>query len=482
MHFLDLVRLRASTEQILKKCSAIESSHIVVAPECQALFSDSSDQGKTSVSLERTDWQEKLGSLSQTGKELVACVGLADEIRRKIFETTGFRRNFGGKLGLHIIEKYQVKNLGELTRFSLKEFSEEFGPKTAQWLYDICRGKENEPVESRLIAKSIGCSKQFMGKSSLRNEAQVTHWLSVLAQELVERVVRDKECNKRVPTKLSVYVRVIRPIPPNETSTSIKFKYPSVLLTKNNEFITAISRAVSTLNISSIFSYSEQDTFLNVKIAQVSINSFRDEFTVDNETKEWNPPVVGLGLNAHKFQEFSGSGSRDIRDLFSKMQENSFKNIPSTSTFSSPEKSPRKSPQKKPQEQSTSEISPQKELNEEILVQYDENSNSLDVDLFAQHKPKPGQWTVCQECGSRVSLIGLDEHMDFHFALRLQKEWSKEANSAEQDPDVHIMGEEPKPKPPTKRPKRGRPPTKKVTTLSKQPTLDKFLVRSPTKN
>lgn len=43
----------------------------------------------------------------------------------------------------------------------------------SQWLYDLCRGIEFEAVKPRQLPKSIGCSKNFPGKTSLATKQQV---------------------------------------------------------------------------------------------------------------------------------------------------------------------------------------------------------------------------------------------------------------------------------------------------------------------
>lgn len=43
----------------------------------------------------------------------------------------------------------------------------------SHWLYDLCRGIEFEAVKPRQLPKSIGCSKNFPGKTSLATKEQV---------------------------------------------------------------------------------------------------------------------------------------------------------------------------------------------------------------------------------------------------------------------------------------------------------------------
>ncbi|KAG7216276.1 hypothetical protein INR49_021680 [Caranx melampygus] len=116
-------------------------------------------------------------------------------------------RNLGGKLGASITETLGVENMGDLTRFSQAQLEQHFGEKTGQWLYDLCRGIEFEAVKPRQLPKSIGCSKNFPGKTSLATKEQVQHWLLQLALELEERLTKDREANGRVAKLLTVGVR-----------------------------------------------------------------------------------------------------------------------------------------------------------------------------------------------------------------------------------------------------------------------------------
>lgn len=64
-------------------------------------------------------------------------------------------------------------------------------------MYNIARGINNDPVTTRLAAKSIGCCKKFAGKAALINVDSVKHWLNELSVEIVERLEQDLEENNR---------------------------------------------------------------------------------------------------------------------------------------------------------------------------------------------------------------------------------------------------------------------------------------------
>ncbi|XP_059172551.1 DNA polymerase eta-like [Physella acuta] len=114
-------------------------------------------------------------------------------------------RHLGGKLGASIIE-LGCKMMGDVTRFSELELQKHCGNKAGSWLYYACRGIDTEPVAVRELPKSIGCSKMFMGKEALDTTSKIKQWLSELAEEVMERLSRDRDANKRIAKSLTVNV------------------------------------------------------------------------------------------------------------------------------------------------------------------------------------------------------------------------------------------------------------------------------------
>ncbi|NXT79249.1 POLH polymerase, partial [Zapornia atra] len=117
-------------------------------------------------------------------------------------------RNLGGKLGTAITDILGVEYIGELTQFSETELQTHFGDKTGSWLYDLCRGIEDEPVKNRYLPQSIGCSKNFPGRTALATQKEVQHWLLQLALELESRLIKDRSQNHRVAKQLMVVIRM----------------------------------------------------------------------------------------------------------------------------------------------------------------------------------------------------------------------------------------------------------------------------------
>lgn len=182
-------------------------------------------------------------------------------------------RNLGGKLGASITGTLGIENMGDLTRFSQAQLGQHFGEKTGQWLYDLCRGIEFEAVKPRQLPMSIGCSKNFPGKTSLATKEQVQHWLHQLALELEERLTKDREVNGRVAKLLTVGVRQLGDKRPSSFSRCC-----------------ALARYEAT-KISS-------DSFAIIK----SLN------TAGHHQATWSPPLTLLHLSASKFSDAPSAG------------------------------------------------------------------------------------------------------------------------------------------------------------------------------
>lgn len=72
------------------------------------------------------------------------------------------------------------------------------------WLYNIARGIDLEPVQARFNPKSIGCCKQFRGKSALIDLESLKKWLKDLGDEIEDRLEKDAVENNRTPKQMVV--------------------------------------------------------------------------------------------------------------------------------------------------------------------------------------------------------------------------------------------------------------------------------------
>ncbi|GBM53449.1 DNA polymerase eta [Araneus ventricosus] len=189
-------------------------------------------------------------------------------------------RNLGGKLGDHVMQKFNVKTMGDLWNLPKSQFVNGFGDKTGNWLYNVSRGIENEAVTPRQLPKSIGCGKNFPGKSCLDTKEKVLHWVKQLASELEERLLKDQESNRRVARLLTVSVRT--------TSTA----------------------GYSTISKSCpIYIYNSEKIAHDAFAALQKFNS--------SSNSSWNPAILSLAMSAGKFEDKLDASTSDIQSYFS---------------------------------------------------------------------------------------------------------------------------------------------------------------------
>ncbi|CAG2101766.1 unnamed protein product [Medioppia subpectinata] len=117
-------------------------------------------------------------------------------------------RSLGGKLGQSVKQAFGVNTMYELKCLDFIQLCRQYDQKTAKWLKEMGDGLDDEPVSDRQLSKSIGCGKNFPGKTCLTTIADIKHWVRQLCEELVERIARDKEMNKRSPKLLTVSYRL----------------------------------------------------------------------------------------------------------------------------------------------------------------------------------------------------------------------------------------------------------------------------------
>ncbi|XP_026329667.1 DNA polymerase eta [Hyposmocoma kahamanoa] len=123
-----------------------------------------------------------------------------------LYNTLSIRKvkHLGGKFGDTVCDVLKIKTMGELQKFSEKELQARFDEKNGSWLYNIARGIDLEPVQARFNPKSIGCCKQFRGKSALIDLESLKKWLKDLGDEIEDRLEKDAVENNRTPKQMVV--------------------------------------------------------------------------------------------------------------------------------------------------------------------------------------------------------------------------------------------------------------------------------------
>ena len=130
---------------------------------------------------------------------------------RKLFHPLplGRIRGLGGKLGQKVSERLNISTVGELAEIPLSHLRTAVDEGTAQFLYDISRGRCRDPVNQRTAVKSIGCGKTFRGALAFspKDVRTVERWVKELSDELKERLIEDRNKNCRVPQNFGVTIK-----------------------------------------------------------------------------------------------------------------------------------------------------------------------------------------------------------------------------------------------------------------------------------
>uniref|UniRef100_A0A8C6RVX1 DNA polymerase eta n=1 Tax=Nannospalax galili TaxID=1026970 RepID=A0A8C6RVX1_NANGA len=396
-------------------------------------------------------------------------------------------RSLGGKLGASVIKILGVEYMGELTQFTESQLQNHFGEKNGSWLYAMCRGIEHDPVKPRQLPQTIGCSKNFPGKTALATREHVQWWLLQLALELEERLTKDRNDNDRVATQLAVSVRV-----------------------QGDRRLSSLRRCCA---------LTRYDAH---KMSQDAFAAIRNCNTSGIQT-EWSPPLTMLFLCATKFSASAPSTCKDIT-IFLSGDSSSQTKVPITSSetkaqesgpavsttkkattslesffqkaakkqkiketsFASPTTLVNKSPSKPAllfQTSLTTGVEPffkqkslllkQKELNnssafylpqspqsdseespncfpteysngapicERVLNLKPVFSKAVSTEMGVVHNSpdmsveiaQKADKVLCEKCDSQVPVWDMPEHIDYHFALELQKSFLQPCTSKPQ--------------------------------------------------
>ncbi|XP_014367991.2 DNApol-eta isoform X1 [Papilio machaon] len=200
-------------------------------------------------------------------------------------------KSLGGKFGYNVCGTLKISKMGELQKFSKAELQNKFDEKNGLWLYNIARGIDLEPVQTRFNPKSIGCCKQFRGKTALTDLQSIKKWFKELSDEIEERLEQDALETNRTPRQMVV----------------------------------SFSQQVNGRDISSSRSYNflADDDLCAELFCQKALELLLDS-TEGVKPKEGEPnrqlkaPIKFLGISVGKFEDHSDSKKiKKIKDYFS---------------------------------------------------------------------------------------------------------------------------------------------------------------------
>ncbi|CAG9529501.1 unnamed protein product [Cercopithifilaria johnstoni] len=210
----------------------------------------------------------------------------------KVFKYTPINevRNLGGKLGRALMEKFDIKTMGELSKISMSDLSEGF-PAQAKWVYNIAHGIDEEKVTARDKQGSVAVSKNFPGPNALKTDVDVKFWLEGLIKELVKRLIDDQLRNIRTASTLHI-----------GCTTDIH-------LSRSMQMKTYDSKAL----FASVWSI-----FRHINKSRIS--------------EIWDPSVKNITLSANRFREGIDGRSKQITEWVTEAIDRAVNSVASTST------------------------------------------------------------------------------------------------------------------------------------------------------
>ncbi|KAK4303638.1 hypothetical protein Pmani_024362 [Petrolisthes manimaculis] len=192
-------------------------------------------------------------------------------------------RNLGGKLGDTLTEDLGCTTMAHLAAISLPQLRGRFDDKTAFWLHNLGKGIDHEQVTSRQLPKSIGCSKNFMGREALNTREKVEKWTCSLVEELCERLEVDQKANKRRAKTLTVGARL-----------------------DGDERWTSFSRSCPL------------PCYVPERITRLILSLLHHTNQAPNREISWIPSIKLISLSASKFEDWEGASSGNIQSMFKK--------------------------------------------------------------------------------------------------------------------------------------------------------------------
>ncbi|KAJ1360967.1 hypothetical protein KIN20_020102 [Parelaphostrongylus tenuis] len=204
-------------------------------------------------------------------------------------------RMLGGKLGHAIQNRFAIKTMADLAEIP-SEIIELHFEGQAQWIHQLAKGHDNEPVKRRDSQLSIAVSKNFPGKNALKTTAEVRSGL--------------KDCRKNFRNALLLIKLRI-----NELQKNVVFG------------ILGETRTTRTLKIPS---YKPQ------AIAEIIWGAAKAYNRAPSGSEEWTPPIFNLSMSASRFVEGVNVQSQSIMEWVEKRLELS----ESGSSIFSPSKTP----------------------------------------------------------------------------------------------------------------------------------------------
>ena len=323
-------------------------------------------------------------------------------------------RGLGGKLGVTLNEEFRCETVGDLAALDMSRLKEAFDEKTARWLQAMSRGVDTDPVRERDLPKSIGCSKNFLGPNMLGTRAGIEEWMKKLAEEMCDRLAKDRKGNSRIARTMHV----------------------GLWLEGEKGHV---SRA------GPLGAY---DAAQVCRQAMTMIGKFNEaQFSTDPDT--WRPKVLNLSLSSGNFVSEGAAGTTiSIAECFAKTRKNTANSVVENSDVDPDKQAEELVPSLENYDPSILEFLPTKlkrkvearvrslreETHRTLVTDSDMGSESTcDADVSFVGQSDNDDREPCDKCGKPVSPFDLPEHLDFHFAQEMQSELGKSSDESTSD-------------------------------------------------
>ncbi len=451
--YLDLTKLVDEMLKSPKEAQRCPNTHVV---------------GRESVA----EWLDEEANLSHEVQRLSAGAAIVEDMRAKVFAETGFRcsagvarnkmlaklacglhkpnaqtvlpsdavpelftalpltklRGLGGKLGEAVTTSLGVKTAGELAMLPVAALRVKFDEKTSRWLHDVSKGIDVDPVKERELPKSIGCSKNFLGPKMLETKEQAFYWFSQLAEEVCERLAKDRESNGRLAKGFTASLSIDGRGHFSRAGALTSYD-PAILARQAMQLVSSLNE-------------STDPNLWRPKLKNVSLaaTKFQPEgsrttqasiISCFNKAAEDTPPeddAVNIEELIPSLEEFDHS----VLDLLpAKVKEKALKRIKELEQLggkdgalpdgaTGPSREVNTSPQNDHGEVVAS--TDDKILVENCLTNCDESAMAVKEEKVMSSPER----VTCERCSRLISPFELPEHLDYHLARDLQNEMSRE--------------------------------------------------------
>lgn len=313
-------------------------------------------------------------------------------------------RYLGGKLGDDVVSTFGTDTISELLKVPKEQLKRKLGDDTGTWVYQTVRGIDHSEVNSRTQIKSMLSAKSF--RPSINSFEQGVRWLRIFVADIFSRLVEEGVLeNKRRPKTINLHHRQggqsksrQAPIPSGKPiSEELLFELAKNLLSQ----IVAEGSAWPCANLSLSVGGLEDGVSDNYGIgsflvrgeeAKAVISSIRDDQATSDRH---DMPEKKRKLTHAGIQRFFTKNVHEQKDKGSQAQQVRLAGSPEDRHGSLPVRQQHQSSEREEEGQPEPEPEPE---------------------------PEPMASYTCDQCHQTVSIVGQEEHEDWHFAQALQME------------------------------------------------------------